>query len=245
MFQKDSSDRWLPASQSKKKKRGSPAIRLGLVILLTAALAWFAPAGQAQAVTVSVEITGGAVPGGVLTATASVDMGSIQTISWTQTGGAAASISPADNNPTKVTLGNENAYKDVLFHVLAEPPIGPDQLPPNVPVPPGEFTGGLQNRFQVVGLNPFALEEAGMVTLKVEVTTTSGPAEAEVEIHTTLPWKPKSDIRNVAIGIPVLLHGKDQASYNWTMTAPGGSTAALMDAAAQNPEFTPDIPRTL
>ena len=229
------------------RNRRVPAVRfgqrwLGLAVLLAAGLVLLAPAGQAQAVSVSVAVTGDFVPGGTVTATASVDEGSIQTISWTQTGGAAASISPADMNPTTMTLGAEGLYKDVLFHVLSEPPIGEDQLPPNVPLPPEPFPGGLQNRFQVVGLNPFALEEAGKVTLKVEVTTTSGPAEAEVEIHTTLPWKPKSDIRNVAIGIPVLLHGKDQASYDWTMTAPGGSTAALMDAAAQNPEFTPDIP---
>jgi mono/diheme cytochrome c family protein len=46
----------------------------------------------------------------------------------------------------------------------------------------------------------------------------------------------------VATGIPVLLHGKDQALYNWTLTPPGGSGATLMDATSQNPEFTPDVP---
>jgi len=211
-----------------------------LVFLAVAGLALLAPASQVQAVDVTVTVTGNAVPGGVLTATATVDEGSIQSISWTQVGGVAVSISDANANPTMVTLGFEGAYKDELFHVLAEPPIGPDQLPPNVPPPPGEFPAGLQNRFQVVGLNPFALEETGLVTLKVEVTTTVGDADAEVEIHTMLPWKPKSDIRNVALGIPVLLHGKDQASYDWTMITPGGS-ATLMDPMSQNPEFTPDV----
>jgi len=217
---------------------------LGLAVLLAAGLVLLAPASQAQAVTVSVEVTGDAVPGGTVTATASVDEGDIATIAWTHVGGVApTSISPANANPTMVTLGAEGAYKDELFHVLSEPPIGEDQLPPNVPLPPEPFPGGLQNRFQVVGLNPFALEGAGKVTLKVEVTTTTGASgEAEAEIHTALPWKPKSDIRTVATGIPVLLHGKDQTSYNWTLTPPGGSAATLMDAAAQNPEFTPDIP---
>jgi hypothetical protein len=126
--------------------------------------------------------------------------------------------------------------------VLSEPPIGPDQLPPNVPVPPGEFPGGIQNRFQVVAVNPFELEEAGKVTIKAEVTTTSGVYEGEGEIHTMLPWKVKADIGNHAIGIPILLHGKDQASYDWTFSRlPWNSSATLMDATAQNPEFTPDV----
>jgi hypothetical protein len=210
------------------------------VILLTADLAWFVPAGQAQ--TVNVTIDGVAVPGASLTATASLDDGStIQSVSWMQTGGAAASISPADANPTTVTLGAESVFKDELFHVLAEPPIGPDQLPPNVPPPPEEFPGGLQNRFQVAAVNPFALEEAGKVTLKAEVTTTAGDVyEGVAEIHTMLPWKVKADIQNQAIGIPVLLHGKDQGSYNWVLKGPWDSSATLMDATSQNPEFTPD-----
>jgi len=229
MFRKDSLNRWLPASRR----------WLGLVILLTAALAWFVPAGQAQ--TVNVSIDGVAVPGASLTATASIDDGStILSVSWTQTGGAAASISPADANPTTVTLGAESAFKDELLHVVAEPPIGPDQLPPNVPPPPEEFPGGLQNRFQVVPINPFSLEEAGLVTLKAQVTTTSGVYEGVAEVHTLLPWKVKADIQNQAIGIPILLHGKDQASYNWVLKGPWDSSATLMDAASQNPEFTPD-----
>ena len=230
-----------PSKQTEPRKSGGWRW-LGMVVLAAAVLTWLVPVGQAQAVNVTVTVTGDAEPGGTLTATASVDMGAtIQSIAWTQTGGAAASINPADGNPTTmVTLGDESAYKDELFLVLSEPPIGEDQLPPNVPLPEGEFPAGLQDRFQVVGLNPFALEEAGLVTLKVEVTTTAGDAEAEVEIHTALRWKPKADIRNVTLGIPVLLHGKDQALYNWTLTTPGGS-ATLMDATLQNPEFTPDV----
>jgi hypothetical protein len=178
-----------------------------------------------------------------VTATVETTDGStITAVSWTQTGGVAASISPADGNPTTVTLGAEGLYKDELFFVLAEPPIGPEQLPPNVPLPEGEFPGGLQNRFQVVGVNPFALEEAGLVTLKVEVTTTSGTYSEEAEVHTSLPWTVTSDIRNVGIQLPVLVHGKEQKSYDWTLTLPPGSAAALKDATAQNPEFTPDVP---
>jgi hypothetical protein len=218
---------------------------LGLVILLTAAFAGFAPASLAQ-VEVTVEITGIADIGGSVTATASAtDNGAavdILSISWMQTGGAAALISPASANPTTVSLGAESAFKDELIAVLSEPPIGQDDLPPNVPVPPEEFPGGLQDRFQVVAVNPFSLEEAGKVTIKAVVTTTSGEYEGEAEIHVLLPWKVKADIGNHAIGVPVLLHGKEQATYNWTFSRrPWNSSATLMDAAAQNPEFTPDV----
>jgi hypothetical protein len=232
-------------SSSQTELRQSHGWRwLGLVFLAAAGLALLAPAGQAQAVSVTVNIDGDAVPGAELTLTAEVDEGTIQSISWTQIGGAAALISPANANPTQVTLGEAEDYKEELFHVLAEPPIGPDELPPNIPVPEGEFPGGLQDRFQVQGMSPWALEEAGMVTIKVEVSTTEGDAEAEVEIHAVLPWKPASDIESVPIGKTVLLHGKDQASYNWALTRPAGSAAALTDAASQNPDFTPDIAGT-
>ena len=138
-------------------------------------------------------------------------------------------------------LGAESEYKAHLIHVLEEPPIGPDQLPPNVPPPSEEFFGGLQNRFVVVGANPFALEEGGLVELHVMVTTDSGTYEAEYAIHTALRWKVTTGISNVPINVPVLLHGKEQAAYDWALTAPGGSAAALMDATGQNPEFTPDV----
>ena len=188
MFRTDLENGWWPASRS----------IMGLVILLTASLAVFVPASRAQ-VDVTVEITGIPDFGASLTAKANIDIqdgSTFQSISWTQTGGAAASISPTDANPTTVTLGAESVFKDELIAVLLEPPIGPDQLPPNVPVPEDEFTGGLQNRFQVVAVNPFALEEAGKVTIKAEVTTTSGVYEVEAEIHTMLPWRVKADIGN-------------------------------------------------
>ena len=95
----------------------------------------------------------------------------------------------------------------------------------------------------MVGINPFALEEAGMVTILVSVTTTAGAAEAEVEIHAALPWKPAAGIGNVGTGLPVLLHGKTQASYNWALSGPSGSRA-LTDATSQSPYFTPTVAGT-
>lgn len=92
-------------------------------------------------------------------------------------------------------------------------------------------------------MNPFALEEAGRVTLEVKVTTTfdhttDNTYTVEVDIHTALPWKVTSGIRNVPIGIPVLLHGKEQPlPYDWQLTLPSGSTVTFEE---QDPEFTPE-----
>jgi len=219
---------------------------LGIGILSVAVLALFAPASWAQVdpVTVEVQVSGTARPGATLSAAALVtinDGSTFESIAWTQTFGAPASIGSPSASPTDVTLATETAYKEQLIHVLSEPPIGADQLPPNVPVPEGEFVGGLQDRFQVVPANPFALEEAELVTLEAEVTTSSGVYKGEAEVLTEIPWKVKSETRNVAIGIPVLLMGKEQASYDWALKRPWDSTATLMDATSQYPEFTPDV----
>jgi hypothetical protein len=49
-------------------------------------------------------------------------------------------------------------------------------------------------------------------------------------------------LRNVPVGVPVLLHGKSQTTYDWTMMPPGGSGATLENATTQNPELVPDVP---
>jgi hypothetical protein len=201
------------------------------------------PTGS-NAVMVEASVSGDEVAGGVLTATVDISAPpgtTINSITWTQEYGASAGIADADTDTATVTLGTTGEYKDELIHILSEPPIGEDQLPPNVPVPPGEFPGGLQNRFQVVGINPFALEETALVVLKVEVDTSRGVVSDEVEIHTALPWKVSTGLRNVSRGIPVLIHGKEQASYDWTLFPPAGSGATLTDATSQTPYFTPDV----
>jgi hypothetical protein len=186
-------------------------------------------------VVVEVETNGDAEPGGVVEATAVVvvlDGSSIQGYSWMQTGGVEALIEGADTDTAVLTLGDAGDYKAELVDVLVEPPIG------------GEAYGGLQNRFQIVGIYPFALEEAGLITLEVEVTTTSGLYYGDGEVETGIPWKSTLGIHNVPYGIPVLLHGKDQADYDWALTPPPYSDAELLDPDTQNPEFTPDWPGT-
>ncbi len=190
-------------------------------------------------------ILGDAVPGEMIEATAVVEVldgSTIQSYEWMQTGGAPAVIDDANSAMVSLDLASPKEYRDELMHILAEPPIGPEDLPEGIEFPEGEFPGGLQNRFHVVGVNPFALEEAGLVGLAVDVTTTSGTYAGVADLHTVLPWKPTAGIRSVSIGIPVLLYGKDQASYNWSLTRPAGSAATLADPTARNPEFTPDVP---
>lgn len=224
---------------------------MGLLrILLALALIAMAPVVGAQdepgPVVVTINVSGNAVPGGTVTATATVEINdgsTLQGFAWMQTEGVEVAISGAGSaNTVMANFPGRQAFKNELLTFLSEPPIGPDELPPNVPFPDAEeFPAGLQDRWQPVGINPFSLEEAGLVVLEVEVTTTSGIYHAETEIHTALPWKPTASIRNVPVRVPVLLQGKEQEMYNWRLERPAGSNAGLSAAATRNPEFVPDI----
>jgi hypothetical protein len=209
-------------------------------------------------VVVSAGVSGGAVPGGVLAGTASFDVlddSTLISIAWSQTAGAAAIIDDADPLNASITLPSLMGFKQELILVLSEPPISAEDLPPNVPLPPGEFPAGLQNRWQVVGASPLALEEAGHIALQVTVVTDSGTYTEDVEIHADLPWKPSAGILNVPIDTALILHGKDHvdeapadginditllpATYDWAASGPGGAVT-LDDATLQNPGFTPN-----
>ena len=203
-------------------------------------------------VIVSIVVTGTATPGASLTATANIDIldgSTLSSVAWTQTAGATVTIGSPTMAVTGVTLPSESTYKDQLVQVLEEPPIGPDQLPPNVTIPPGGFSGGLQNRFQVTAVNPFALEEAGKVTLKADVTTSSGAYSATSDVAAALPWKTAGGLRNVPLGEPVLLHAKSpppsgSSVYDWALARPAASMASLVDATTQDPWFIPDVTGT-
>ena len=209
------------------------------VIVLAMAMA---VTGFAQEVPLEFEESGDGAPGGAVSVTVSTTDGStIQSVSWEQVAGVDASLSGADTATVTVNFSGEADYKDYLIHVLEEPPIGEDQLPPNVPPPSEEFYGGLQNRWEIVAVNPFAYEHASAVVLDVMVTTSSGTYETEHEVFASLPWQVSSGISNVPVGLTVLLNGKEQASYDWALTLPGGSSATLMDPTGQYPEFTPDV----
>ena len=196
-------------------------------------------------VVVTIAIEESVEPGGVVHATAIVDVldgSTVEGFMWHQVEGAPAVIEDGNMETATITLATREEYKAQLIEFLMNPPISAEELPPGIELPE-EFNGGLQNRFQLVGIAPLALEEAGLVGLEVEVMTTSGTyASDEEAIHTMLPWFPTRGIRNVPIGETVLLFGKDQASYDWELVGPDDSDSTLIDPFSRAPEFVPDMP---
>lgn len=195
-------------------------------------------------VTVDASVTGSPLPGALLDGVVDVTLPggyNVNSITWTQKSGVPVGLGTRGAGGTPITLGTETAYKDELIHFLSEPPVGQEDLPPNVQLPE-EFHGGLPSRFMVVGINHFALEEAGLIVMEVEVDTDLGIFHEEVEIHTQLPWKVSTGLADVPFGDPVLFHGPEQSTYDWNLVDyPSGSMAALNDATTRNPWFTPDI----
>jgi hypothetical protein len=202
-------------------------------------------------VLVSGELTGDPLPDAVVQATGSIEIlddSSVVSVTWTQQpGGVTVLIADADQQTTEVTLPGDTAYKNELIKILAEPSADPAaNLPPGVEIPPGEFHGGLQDRWDVVAVNPLMDEEAGHVALLLTVVTSSGTYTGTLDVHATLPWKVASGLRNVPIGRAVLVHAKDRPAsdtdpYDWALIRPALSSAVLMDATTQDAWFTPDV----
>ena len=202
-------------------------------------------------VLVSASLSGTPEPGAALQAVGTIEIldgSSLTSVAWTQAPfGAPAALTNADQPTADVTLASETEYKDELIRILAEPPVDPSSnLPPGVEIPPGEFHGGLQDRYQVVAVNPLMVEDAGKIVLLLTVVTSSGTYTAPLEIDVALPWKVASGLRNVPIGRPVLVHAKDRPAgdtdpYDWTLVRPASSSADLVDPATQDAWFTPDV----
>lgn len=170
------------------------------------------------------------VPGETFGLTASVeslDGSTVTGYSWTQTASAAATIQNGDTATPTITLGDEAAYRAVLIEELTV------------------RNGGLYvnlDRVMIQGSSPYALEEGGLVKFQAEVTTTSGTYKGTADVHSTLAFANISPgIERVPNGLPVLLSGKEQATYDWTLSGPSGSSAALNSGTIQNPTFTPDV----
>jgi hypothetical protein len=161
---------------------------------------------------------------------------------WSLGGGGPANISDGSSDNTDVTLGSASEYAAHLVQVLREPPITESDLPPDLQLQPiNQIEKGLQNRNQVVAINPMGLEEAETVPLVYSVETTSGVYQQEVDVVTSLPWGVSTGVRTVPVNSSVLLYGKEGASYSWSIVgAPGSSTATLTDANTRTPWFTPD-----
>ncbi|MFH1003837.1 MAG: hypothetical protein V1780_06830, partial [Chloroflexota bacterium] len=158
---------------------------------------------------------------------ATVDLKAVATVNdsskvtgyqWTQTAGVKATIDNDKSDAIKVTLGTADAYKATLL-------------------------GGLEvlDRYEVMGINPHALSSAETATFKVTVTTSSGSYSGTVTVTANLPYHTSLGIQDVPVGVPVLLNGKMQNIYSWTVAAPSGSKAAITGATGRNPSFTPDV----
>jgi len=74
------------------------------------------------------------------------------------------------------------------------------------------------------------------------VETSSGAFTDTVTVAVDLPYDIAPGLRNVPVGRTVLLHGADQGSYTWSLTRPGGSSAALDSTSIQDPRSSPTGP---
>lgn len=215
-------------------------LTVGIAILI-AGVAGFAIAASPP-VTVTTTVTGDPVPGATVTAKANItinDGSSLLSVKWTQVGGVAATFTETSSGAVTIALPSRKVFREELMTVLEEQPITDAQLPANVPK--GEYAGGLQDRFVVAGVSPHALADAAAIKFDIAVTTSSGTYHTAASVAGNMPWETSISTRNVPILLPVLLQSKKQATYNWSLTVPPGSTATLLDPTTRNPEFTPDV----
>ena len=174
-----------------------------------------------------------ASPGSTVTVRARVtvrDGSRAKGIRWdaqSEEGGVPARVEGSDTAAAQVTLPGIEEYRRALLYRLRR-------------------DGRLHDRWEVVGLAPADLKGAGRVTLTVAAATTSGTYSDTVDIIADLRGIAgvNPGLRNVAVGEPVFLNGKEQSSYAWTLVRPPSSAAAMGNAATRNPSFTPDIPGT-
>ena len=218
-------------------------------------------------VTLSPSIEGSTAPGESPTALGGYTLeGSCEYISssWEQAideegnlEGLAVLIADPDADSTAITLGGVSDYAAHLIQVLKLAPIKESDLPPDVVLQPiNEIEKGLQDRNQVVAINPFALEKAADAVLTYSVDTTCGTYSQDVPLVVDLPWVVSTGVRTVPVSVPVMLLAKcgdefnevtgeyecqDQTEFSWEITdAPNGSQATLTDATTRSPWFTPD-----
>jgi hypothetical protein len=97
------------------------------------------------------------------------------------------------------------------------------------------------DRFMISGINPLSLDTGKQTTVKVTVTTSSGSYSGSAVVELPLELAVTTGLPNVAVNVPVLLHGKSQDLYSWSLVGPSGSQAALEDATTADPIFTPDV----
>jgi hypothetical protein len=178
------------------------------------------------------EVTGIA-PGSTVRLKASItirDDSTLKRIDWRlkEKGEQVPAVVTARNEGSAaVTIPDPAAYKTALLDRLGR-------------------QGRLLDRWMVLGLGPSDLQEAGKTTLEAQAETSSGTYRDAVDIVADIRSfaAVNPGLQNVPVGTPVLLQGKDQPSYQWSLSGPRGFKATLDDASTQNPYFSPDLPGT-
>jgi hypothetical protein len=196
-------------------------------------------------VKVTFATTGTATPGATVNTKATITIGdgsTLQSIRWNQLSGAIVTLANTTTETVAVTLPALTVFRNQLVASLKEPPMTASQIPAFIPYT--TYENGMQNRWGIAGISPFALARAGAVNLELTVVTSSGTYKFPASVAAALPYPNATGLRNVPLARPVLLQGKTQDTYNWALKTPVGSTAALAAATTSYPEFTPDVAGT-
>jgi len=139
-------------------------------------------------------------------------------------GGVTARLEQDGGPAVRVMLPGIEEYKRALFYRLGK-------------------QGRLHDRWMVLPVTPSDLREAGRLTLSVAAATATKSYTDSVDVIADLGSfaAVNPGLQTLPTGRPVLLQGKRQASYAWSLLAPSGSKAVLSDATTPNPSFIPDL----
>ena len=155
--------------------------------------------------------------------TSEADGFTIVSYAWVQKSGVpVAVISGQDTASLTIALAEADEYRNSLVELL--------QMP---------------DRAGVVGVEPQSL--AAVQQLDLEVTAWDDIGDtlvASVEIQVELGLRATTGLRNVAVGVPVILQGPstDAGSYLWILVEPDDSVAPLGEEARSRwPVFVPDV----
>ena len=181
----------------------------------------------------------GKAPGATVSLSASIEvydpaLTGTPTYTWTQTAGPTATISSPTSATTNITLPDLKTYKDKLVEAGGVYMGTKDANGKAIMEP--------LNRLMVQSIVPLSLEEAETATFKVTTTIGGRTFTDTVNVAASLPFFETLGVGNVPVGVPVILHGKTQGAYSWTVTTKpvGSQLTDVTDKASQNPHFTPD-----
>lgn len=149
------------------------------------------------------------------------------TYQWTQTGGPAVALSDANAAATSFTtksLADTMTYAE--GRLLADFP-GTHERP---------------DRFGLLSVDSHENAEFSY-TFKLTITDVDSGNKAEDTVQVFSVAR-QPGLANVGKGLPVLLNAPAAESYDWAMSKPDGSNAALQDPAGKSPYFIPDASGT-